>query len=184
MGRPPVRPPPASLLLTYETRLTQSPQTENAPGGSPATERPLMRQLLNVQAVRSAARVGAVVAALVVSCVVTATPAQAQSRAKVTIDFAFVAGGTAMEAGVYDIEASRDRIILRSTSGKLAQVAMAVITRLGRHDNDPDPELIFDKISGKLYLSEFWFPDMDGYLVLNTPTDHEHRVLGGSRPHK
>jgi hypothetical protein len=143
-----------------------------------------MRQLLNSQAVRSAARVGSVAAALVVACVVTATPAQAQSRAKVTIDFAFVAGGTTLQAGAYEIEASQDRVLLRSTSGKVSQIAMTVITRLGRHDNDTDPELIFDKVGDQLRLSEVWFPDLDGYLVLNTPVDHEHRVLGGSRPHK
>jgi hypothetical protein len=61
---------------------------------------------------------------------------------------------------------------------------MPVITRLGRHDNDTDPELIFDKVGGKFLLSELWLPDLDGFLVLNTPVDHEHRVLGGSRPHK
>lgn len=82
------------------------------------------------------------------------------------------------------IEASRDKVVLRSTSGKAAPVTMMVITRLGRHDNDAEPELIFDKLAGRLSLSEFWFPDMDGYLVLNTPADHEHRVFGGSRPHK
>lgn len=143
-----------------------------------------MRQLLKSQAVRSTARVGSVVAALVVALAVTATPAQAQNRAKMNIDFAFVAGGTAMEAGAYEIEATRDRVILRAVSGKGAQVLMPVITRLGRHDADPDSELVFDKVGGQLFLSEFWFPEMDGYLVLNTPTDHEHRVLGGSRPHK
>jgi hypothetical protein len=89
-----------------------------------------------------------------------------------------------MEAGTYEIEASREKILLRSTSGKTAQVMMPVITRLGRHDADQEPELVFDKVGGQLLLSEYWFPEMDGYLVLNTPTDHEHRVLGGSRPHK
>jgi len=122
-----------------------------------------MRQLLKSQAVRSTARVGSVVAALVV---------------------AFVAGGTALEAGEYEIEATRDRVILRTTSGTAVQIQMPVITRLGRHDADPDSELVFDKVGGRLLLSEFWFPDMDGYLVLSTPTAHEHRVLGGSRPHK
>lgn len=143
-----------------------------------------MHQLLKSQAVRSTAHVGSAVAALVMAFVVTAVPAQAQNRSKVNIDFAFVAGGSAMEAGAYEIEATRERVILRSAAGKSAQVVMPVITRLGRHDNDVESELIFDKVGGRLLLSEFWFPETDGYLVLNTPTDHEHRVLGGSRPHK
>jgi hypothetical protein len=33
-----------------------------------------------------------------------------------------------------------------------------VITTLGRHDKDPDPEFVFDRIDGKLLLSEVWIP--------------------------
>ena len=143
-----------------------------------------MRHSLKLHTVRTAARAGSVVLALVAALAISAAPAHAQSRARVNIDFAFVAGGTAMEAGAYEIEATRDKVTFSSTTGKSATVMMTVITRLGRHDSDADPELIFDKVGGKLLLSEFWFPGMDGYLVLNTPADHEHRVLGGSRPHK
>jgi hypothetical protein len=143
-----------------------------------------MRHLLNAGIARSTVRVGTVMAALVVGFVVSAAPAHAQNRAKVNIDFAFVAGGTAMEAGAYEIEATREKVILRSAAGKTAQIMMPVITRLGRHDSDQESELVFDKVGGKFLLSEFWFPEMDGYLILNTPTDHDHRVLGGSRPRK
>ena len=140
-----------------------------------------MRYALNTPRVGSAARIGVALAALFV---VAATPARAQNTAKVTVDFAFQAGGTAFEAGTYEIEATREKVVLRSTSGKGGEVMMPVITRLGRHDNDREAELVFDKVGAKLFLSEFWFPDMDGYLVLNTPVDHDHRVLGGSRPRK
>jgi hypothetical protein len=144
-----------------------------------------MRHSLTSLGFPSSLRIASSLAALVViATVMSATPAHAQNRAKVSIDFAFVAGGTAMEAGDYDIDATRDRVILRSSSGKGGAVIMPVITRLGRHDNDRDAELVFDKVGGKLLLSEFWIADLDGWLVLNTPVDHEHRVLGGSRPHK
>jgi hypothetical protein len=143
-----------------------------------------MRHLLNLAGVRSTARVGSVLAALVVLLAISATPAHAQNLAKMNIDFSFVAGGKTLEAGTYEIEATREKVILRTAGGKAVQVLMPVITRLGRHDSDQESELVFDKVGGKMLLSEFWFPEVDGYLVLNTPTDHEHRVLGGSRPHR
>jgi hypothetical protein len=137
------------------------------------------------QPVSSATRVGLVLGALTVALVAVAIPVQAQNRAKVSIDFAFVAGGVAMDAGDFELETTGTQmLIMRPTAGKGKPVMMKVITRLGRHDNDQDPELVFDKVDGKFCLSEFWFPNLDGFLVLNTPVDHEHRVLGGSHPHK
>ena len=61
---------------------------------------------------------------------------------------------------------------------------MSVITLLGRHDKDMDPEFVFDKVGGKLLLSEIWGPGMDGVLVLATSGPHQHAVLGGSNPRK
>ena len=87
-------------------------------------------------------------------------------------------------AGSYDFEADRGVVTLRSTDPKVAASAMIVITRLGRHDKDTGTELIFDKVGDKFMLSEIWMPNQDGFLVLNTPVDHEHRVLGGSNPRK
>jgi len=54
---------------------------------------------------------------------------------------------------------------------------MAVITRLGRHDKDAEPELVFDKVAGAMHLSEVWFPGQDGLLLLGTGETHEHHVL-------
>jgi len=125
-----------------------------------------------------------VLAALAVACVAAAGTADAQTVAKVNIDFAFVAAGAEMPAGAYEFEAKGAQVVIRAVSPKGKSAIMPVITRLGRHDNDPDPELVFDKVGAKLALSEVWFPQFDGFLVLNTPTDHEHRVLGGSHPHK
>ena len=63
-------------------------------------------------------------------------------------------------------------------------MTLPVITLLGRHDKDTDPEFVFDKIDGKLMLSEIWIPGQDGLLVLATKGPHEHAVLGGSNPKK
>ncbi|HEY3380195.1 MAG TPA: hypothetical protein VGK32_00420 [Vicinamibacterales bacterium] len=129
-------------------------------------------------------RVASVAVALVMAVVAFGAPAYAQHMARVKIDFAFVAAGKDMPAGEYEISYADGRIVLQPQDRSVSTVMMSVITRLGRHDTDTDPELIFDKVGGKVCLSEFWLANDDGYLVLNTPTDHEHRVLGGSRPHK
>ena len=136
------------------------------------------------RAVRRFLHSGFVVVAVLIGIAGFDSTAYAQNIARVNIDFAFVFAGKDMPAGGYEFEATSGRVLLRSQSGKAAAVAMPVITRLGRHDADTDPELVFDKVDGKFSLSEFWPPNSDGYLLLNTPADHEHRVLGGSRPHK
>jgi hypothetical protein len=133
---------------------------------------------------RRSVHVGGIVAALVIGIAGLAATVAAQQVGRVTIDFPFVAAGRDMPAGVYQFRVDAGRIELSAQNAKSAPVGMLVITRLGRHDADRDPELIFDKVGDKLMLSEIWLPNVDGYLVLNTPTDHEHRVLGGSRPHK
>jgi hypothetical protein len=127
---------------------------------------------------------GFATAVLLAGIVALATPVSAQSVARADIGFSFVAAGKEFPAGTYEFEVTAPGIVLRPQGGKMAPVVMAVITRLGRHDTDTDTELIFDKVDGQLRLSEVWLGTSDGYLVLNTPVDHEHRVLGGSKPHK
>jgi hypothetical protein len=126
---------------------------------------------------------GLATAVLLTSIVALGTPASAQSLAQAKIDFSFVAAGKEFSAGTYDLRVSADKVELREHLGG-AMVLMPVITRLGRHDTDNGVELIFDKVDGRLCLSEVWVGTSDGYLVLNTPGDHQHRVLGGSNPHK
>jgi hypothetical protein len=128
--------------------------------------------------------VGYVVAALVIGVAGFGTTTYAQEKARVNIDFTFVAAGKEMPAGTYEFEVTHGGVVLRPPNVKMSLITMPVLTRLGRHDADPDPELVFDKVLGKPHLSELWLPNEDGYLLLNTPADHEHRVLGGSRPHK
>jgi hypothetical protein len=126
---------------------------------------------------------GFATAVLLTSIVGLGTPASAQSLAQANIDFSFVAAGKEFPAGMYDLRVSSDKVVLEKHGGG-GTVMMPVITRLGRHDTDNGVELIFDKVDGRLCMSEVWVGTSDGYLVLNTPGDHEHRVLGGSKPHK
>jgi hypothetical protein len=122
--------------------------------------------------------------AVVVGIAAFATPAFAQNMARVKLDFAFLVSGKELPAGSYEFEAAPNRIMIRSTNGSSATTVVPIVTRLGRHDNDADPELVFDKVDGKLLLSELWLPGSDGYLLLASASDHEHRVVGGSRPRK
>jgi hypothetical protein len=136
------------------------------------------------RSMRSLSGLTAVALGLFLICL--AVTASAQDRGTAKIDFPFVYGTHQLPAGTYAIEADpmQGTVRLASKDAKNATVTMIVITRLGRHDNDPDTELVFDKVKDKLVLSEIWLANNDGYLVTNTPGNHEHLVLGGSHPHK
>ena len=130
-------------------------------------------------------RVLVTAAALALAFVVGDATAYAQ-LVSVDVGFPFVAGGKDMPAGKYTVEvtaAEEGGPVLVRGSGR-ASGPMSVVTRLGRHDNDMDPELVFDKIDGKYLLSEIWIPGKDGLCVLATNVPHEHAVVGGSKPRR
>ena len=129
-------------------------------------------------------RTGIVAASFVLALAGLADTRPSQFRGKATIDFPFVAGTTQCPAGSYDFESDGMKITLRSKDPKGPTVIMLIVTRLGRHDRDAEPEFIFDKVGDQLKLSEIWPAKEDGYLVLVTPEGHEHRVIGGSNQHK
>jgi hypothetical protein len=109
----------------------------------------------------------------------------AQSSRKITaeIGFPFVAGDKDMPAGKYVMEVTAAGPVMVLGPGGIRAV-LPVITTLGRHDQDPDSEFVFDKVNGKSVLSEIWMPKQDGLLLLATKAPHEHAVLGGSNPKK
>jgi hypothetical protein len=89
-----------------------------------------------------------------------------------------------MAAGRYTIEATTPAGPVLLTGAGGFRMLIPVITMLGRHDQDPDAEFVFDKIDGKAVLSEVWPPLKDGFLLLATKGPHEHAVVGGSNPKK
>jgi len=115
--------------------------------------------------------------ALLLLLVVGAGVSQAQTSIRTDIPFEFYAGDKVMPAGKYEI-VRNDAGPVSLIGPKNARVLMSVLTYLGRHDSDAEPELIFDKIHGQMHLSEVWFPGLDGYLLLGTKEQHEHAVLG------
>ncbi len=146
-----------------------------------------MQAGLRHRSVLRSLRVGGVLAILVAAFTGFAMESSAQdssSQARVSIAFPFVADGKEMPAGDYEFSVSSGRVVVRATSGKSATVTMTVITRLGRHDADPQAELVFDKEGNKSVLSELWLPGSDGYLLVHGTPDHKHQVVGGSKPRK
>jgi hypothetical protein len=108
----------------------------------------------------------------------------AARTAVVKVDFPFLVKGQEMPAGSYTFQIDNNEILVRAQGGPGQGAIMPVLTRLGRHDKDADPELVFDRVGGKYLLSEVWLPGEDGYLLLSTKEQHDHRVLGGSNPRK
>ena len=128
-------------------------------------------------------RVTITAVALLVAFVMSGAMAYA-GRISVDIPFPFLAGGKDWPAGKYTIDVlPNGRVQLTGPGGN--QVFLpSVITMLGRHDRDADPELVFDKVDGKACLSEVWEPGKDGLLLLASKGTHDHLVVGGSNPRK
>ena len=138
----------------------------------------------DLQLARAAADLRRVAAAVVIGIAGLGTQAHAES-VLVDIDFEFLAGNKVMPPGSYEFQVTceaAERVTVRSRKGGADAALLLVVTRLGRHD--ADPELVFDKVDGKLCLAERWIPNSDGYLLITTAGPHEHRVVGGSKPRR
>jgi hypothetical protein len=114
----------------------------------------------------------------------TSAVAQVTASATVTIDFAFTASGKEMPAGEYLVRTEPGRVTVSPMGASKEAVIMPVLTRLGRHDDDSFPELVFDKLGGKFLLSEVWVPGADGFMLLATAVEHDHAIQGGVRSHR
>ena len=109
--------------------------------------------------------------------------AQTSRNVAADIGFPFVAGDKDLPAGRYSITVTAAGPLM-VTGPDGTRVLLPVITRLGRHDQDPDNQFVFDKVDGKSVLSEVWLRKQDGFLLVATSRPHEHTVLGGSSPRK
>jgi hypothetical protein len=118
--------------------------------------------------------------ALLSLCFVLAGLAYGQTTLKANIPFAFHAGGKVLPAGQYDVlpQPGSAPIRVRSADSKTA-VLVTIVTRLAgaMHTTPQDSHLIFDKVGENYFLSEVWIPGVDGYLLLSTTQQHEHRVI-------
>lgn len=121
-------------------------------------------------------------AAFVVAFVAGGAAAGAQT-VSAEIGFPFVAAGKDMPPGKYSVEVTAAGQVSLSGPDR-NRILLPIVTMLGRHDRDADPEFVFDKVGGKVLLSEVWMPGRDGCLLLITRESHDHVVVGGSNPKK
>ena len=125
------------------------------------------------------------IAAAALVLIAGSRPARAQSLslADFKIPFDFVANGKAFTAGQYSLGANLagEVLTLESLGVKGSSAFLPVESRLGERKQLSGPELIFDKVNGKLYLSELFVPGEDGYLVLSTKAKHTHESVKGAK---
>jgi hypothetical protein len=108
-------------------------------------------------------------------------PCYAQT-ATTKIPFEFHAGGSALSAGAYGISYSDARpwiLTLRRPDG--SDHDLRVVTRLAQKIPPRlDCYLVFDKVEDTYFLSEFWFPAIDGFLLGGEPIEHTHVTVNAT----
>lgn len=114
--------------------------------------------------------------ALAVMLAVGAAPVYAQTGARADIKFPFEVSGKILPAGTYEFEMTSPAVLMvRSVTDPKATSQTLVLTRLAEGTTPlAGPEVVFDKAGDRTYLSEFWMPGEDGYLVLATKGTHSH----------
>jgi hypothetical protein len=108
-------------------------------------------------------------ATIAVAILVGSQPAYAQTRYDFKVPFSFVANGRTFPAGQYP---------------KDGTVVLPVETRIAERKALAEPEIVFDKLNGQLFVSELLVPGDDGYLLLVTKAKHTHESLKGGRVKK
>ena len=96
------------------------------------------------------------------------------------IDFSFGVPGKTLPAGDYTISYSstnQSLLVIRGVPPNKEDAVMTVITRITQMGSSNESRLVFDKVGDKDFLSEVWFPDEDGFLIMGTPEKHTHAVV-------
>ena len=113
---------------------------------------------------------------LLLTLVLAAGFAFAQSGQKVSVPFKFTIGDTHLAAGTYYFVtlAGATRMEVRD-SGQKVVGQIPVITRLAKPaKSSTAARLVFDTVADERFLSEIWIAGTDGYLVRATGEKHEH----------
>jgi hypothetical protein len=79
---------------------------------------------------------------------------------------------------------TQSMLLLEAKDPKNGAVPLPVETRIAEHQSLKEPEVIFDKLNGQLYVSELLVPGDDGYLFLVTKAKHTHESLKGTHVKK
>jgi hypothetical protein len=118
-------------------------------------------------------------ATVAVAMLVGSQPAYAQTRYDFNVPFSFVANGRTFTAGQYVLVSSdvRDVLTLESRNPKDGAVVLPVETRIAGRRSLSEPEVVFDKVNDKYFVSELLVPGDDGYLLLVTKATHTHESV-------
>ena len=123
------------------------------------------------------------VSLLVALLAATLQSVNAEPVFRMNIPFQFTVEGKVFPAGRYDFtrNAGQDFIEIRAVAKGPAANAL-VLTRLaaGIHTTPKDAHAVFDKIGDTYTLSEFWIPNMDGFLLHIAKEKHEHKIIDTS----
>jgi hypothetical protein len=122
-------------------------------------------------------------AAVAVAMLAGSQPAQAQTQYDFKVPFGFVAHGKTFAAGEYRLATNdTDTILtLEGKDPKNGAVALPVETRISEARSLAEPEIVFDKLDGKYFVSELLVPGDDGYMVQVTKAKHTHESVKGAR---
>ena len=106
-------------------------------------------------------------------------PAQAQTRYDFKVPFSFAANGKAFAAGEYvlAVNDAQEVVALEAKDPKAGGALLAVETRISERKSLSEPEVVFDKLNGKYYVTELLVPGDDGYLLLVTKAKHTHESV-------
>jgi hypothetical protein len=104
---------------------------------------------------------------------------QIAEKLVVNIPYPFTVEGKQLPSGGYTIERTNMDGILVIRSADLKTVVQApVVTRISRVESGTEPRVVLDKYEGDRYeISEVYFPDMDGYLLVGKTIPHKHEVI-------
>ena len=111
---------------------------------------------------------------VVMSLLLNATGAYAQSYAKANVPFAFNVGAKQLPAGTYEIRAlgqSANEIMIRNTETTAAAVSIA----RNEGPRDTESKLVFDRIGTQYFLTEVWRGFGAGGMIV--PTSKQEQEL-------
>lgn len=117
----------------------------------------------------------ATAAALAVTFTAGVSVAQAQVEVVAHVPFAFKAGATTHPAGEYTFRTDDDAMTVQITPQKGSANVVLAETRLAAPETAlSNGRLVFDKAGDTYYLSEFWTPGDEGFLLHVTKAKHSH----------
>ena len=111
---------------------------------------------------------------VVMSLLLNATGAYAQSYAKANVPFAFNVGAKQLPAGTYEIgvlSQSPNEIMIRNTETTAAAVSIA----RNEGPRDTESKLVFDRIGTQYFLTEVWKGFGTGGMIVPT-SKHEQEL--------